>query len=68
MTTINVRVPDGLAEDIQSLVQGGRCLDAEDVALSALRDFVRRNRLDLQEEHQREDIEWAKTLKRTIHL
>jgi Arc/MetJ-type ribon-helix-helix transcriptional regulator len=60
MKTISVKVPDQVASEAKSFVKAG-CFDSEsDVFLAAIADFLRRNRIELVERFERQDIAWAK--------
>lgn len=58
MKSIKV-LPDRLAEELDAMVKAGWFSDEEEAMRLALREFVRRNRLELLERFQREDISWA---------
>jgi len=59
MKTLQLAVPDRLAEAIEALVQDGWFTDESELVRQALTEFVSRHRFQLQEEFQREDIRWA---------
>lgn len=59
MKTIELKVPDGLADRLEELVEAGWFRDQGEIARLALAEFVSRHRFELQERFQREDIEWA---------
>lgn len=59
MKSIKVELPDKLARELNAMVKAGWFSDEAEAMRSALRDFVRRNRLELLERFQREDIAWA---------
>ena len=63
MKTLALEVPDRVAQELESLVQAGWFNSEEEIVRLALAEFLRRNKLRLQEEHQREDIRWALRLK-----
>src|ERR1044071_1909207 len=63
MKTLEIEVPDQLARQIEELVRGGWFTDENELARQALGDFLRHHRLDLQEQHQLDDIAWARRLK-----
>lgn len=63
MKTLALEVPDRLAQELENLVQAGWFTNEEEVVRLALTEFLRRNKLRLQEEHQLEDIRWALSLK-----
>ena len=59
MKSIKVELPDKLARELNAMVKARWFSDEAEAMRSALRDFVRRNRLELLERFQREDIAWA---------
>lgn len=59
MKTISVELPDRAAKEIDELVRAGWFASESEVVRAAVLDFVRRNRVDLLERFQREDIAWA---------
>lgn len=59
MKSINVELPDKLAQELDAMVKSGWFSDEGEAMRLALREFVRRNRLELLERFQREDIAWA---------
>jgi Arc/MetJ-type ribon-helix-helix transcriptional regulator len=61
--TLAFKVPDRLAEELENLVQAGWFASEEEIVRLALAEFLKRNKLRLQEEHQLEDIRWALNLK-----
>jgi Arc/MetJ-type ribon-helix-helix transcriptional regulator len=63
MKTLELEVPDRLAQEIEDLVRSGWFVDENEIARQALTNFVRNHRLHLQEDFQREDIRWAMQLK-----
>jgi Arc/MetJ-type ribon-helix-helix transcriptional regulator len=63
LKTLALEVPDRLAQELENLVQAGWFTNEEEVVRLALTEFLRRNKLRLQEEHQLEDIRWALSLK-----
>ena len=60
MKTLSIDIPDNLAVQISDYVKAGFFSSEPDVILSAMSEFVRRNRVDMLERFAREDIEWAK--------
>jgi Arc/MetJ-type ribon-helix-helix transcriptional regulator len=64
MKSIKVELPDRLAEELDAMVKAGWFNNEAEAMRSALREFVRRNRLELLERFQREDIAWALKQKR----
>ncbi len=59
MTTLQVEVPERLAEEVAEAVRSGWFASEGEVVRFALTEFIRRERLHLIEEQQREDIRWA---------
>lgn len=59
MKTISVELPDRAAEEIDQLVRAGWFASESEAVRAAVLDFVRRNRVELLERFQREDIVWA---------
>ena len=59
MKTLQVEVPERLAEEVAEAVHSGWFASEGEVVRFALTDFLRRERLRLLEEQQREDIRWA---------
>lgn len=64
MKTISVAVPDKLGIEVENYVKKGWFSDESEVLKTALRDFVRHNRLKLMEQFMREDIDWALSIKK----
>jgi Arc/MetJ-type ribon-helix-helix transcriptional regulator len=63
MKTISVELPDRAAEEIDQLVRAGWFASESEAIRAAVLDFVRRNRVELLERFQRDDIAWALTQK-----
>ncbi len=59
MKTLQVELPDKVAEGLQALVKGGWFRDEAEAVRAAVGDFMRAHRLELLEKQQREDIAWA---------
>ena len=59
MKTISVELPDRAAEETGALVRAGWFASESEAIRAAVLDFVRRNRIELLERFQREDIAWA---------
>lgn len=57
--SINVEVPDQVADDIARMVRDGWFLSENELVRMALIEFLRTRRSDLQERFQREDLAWA---------
>jgi Arc/MetJ-type ribon-helix-helix transcriptional regulator len=65
MSTIQVDIPEVLAREVRHAVQAGWFGSEEEVVLDAARQFMQRQRLELSEEYQLRDIEWAAGLQPT---
>ncbi len=63
MKTLKVALPDQLARQLKDLVEQGWFLDEAELARQALSEFLQKQRFELQEQFQREDIRWALSLK-----
>lgn len=63
MKTLEIEVPDQLAREMEEVVRRGWFTDESELARQALGDFLRHHRLDLQEQHQLDDVAWALRLK-----
>ena len=61
--TLKVQLPDQLAKRIETLVEGGWFASEEELARLALSEFLRHHSFELQEQFQRDDIQWALSLK-----
>jgi len=59
MTSIQIELPDKLAEALDTMVQQGWFRSEEEVLRLALLEFLRRHRLELHEQFQRDDIAWS---------
>jgi Arc/MetJ-type ribon-helix-helix transcriptional regulator len=59
MKAITIEVPDKAAAEIDRYVRAGWFTSEAEVVRVAIRDFVRRNRVELLERFMREDIAWA---------
>ena len=59
MKTIEVKLPDKLAEEIDVIIKAGWFSSEGEIVRMALLEFIRRHRLELLERFQREDIAWA---------
>jgi Arc/MetJ-type ribon-helix-helix transcriptional regulator len=64
MKTLEIEVPDEVAEALTALVKKGWFASEAEAARLALADFVRHHRLELQEQFQRDDIAWALSLRK----
>jgi len=63
MKTLEVALPDRLARRVKELVEQGWFLDEAELARQALSEFLSKHRFELQEQFQREDVQWALSLK-----
>ena len=63
MRTLQIKLPDRLADEVEHLVEKGWFVSEGELARQALSEFVRRHRFELQEQFQRDDIRWALSLK-----
>lgn len=66
MKVISIEMPEKLAIELENYVKAGWFKDESEITLAALRDFVRRNRIELMERFMLEDIEWAKRQEKSI--
>ena len=59
MTSMQIELPDKLADAVQRLVQNGWFQTEQEIIRLALAEFIRRHQAELTEQFQREDIAWA---------
>jgi len=59
MKSVQVELPDKLADELDLLVKAGWFRSEGEAVRLALVEFVRRHRFELLERFQREDIAWA---------
>lgn len=59
MKTLQVEVTDELAIQIDQVLKEGWFNSREEIVRLALREYLDRQRLELTERFQREDIAWA---------
>lgn len=59
MKTLEIELPDALAERLEELVKAGWFTSEDEIGRLALAGFVGHHRFELQEQYQREDIAWA---------
>jgi Arc/MetJ-type ribon-helix-helix transcriptional regulator len=59
MKTLEIELPDALADKLDELVKAGWFTSENEIGRLALAEFVARHRFELQEQFQREDIAWA---------
>lgn len=60
MKVISIEMPEKIAIELASYIKAGWFKDETEITLTALREFIRRNRMELLERFNREDIEWAR--------
>lgn len=65
MKTMQLELPDQLAKEVGALVSKGWFVDESEAARFALQQLVERQRFQLMENQQLEDIAWAKAIKGT---
>ncbi|MGH9453228.1 MAG: ribbon-helix-helix domain-containing protein [Terriglobia bacterium] len=59
MKSLNVDLPDKVAEELSHLVKSGWFQSEAEVVRMALLEFLSSRRTGLEEKFQREDIDWA---------
>jgi Arc/MetJ-type ribon-helix-helix transcriptional regulator len=59
MKSVQIELPDKLAEALNTIVQQGWFRSEEEVLRFALQEFLRRHHLAVHEQFQRDDIAWA---------
>lgn len=59
MKTIKVPLPEKLGIEVENYVKSGWFANEAELLRTALREFIRNNRLKLMEQFMKEDIEWA---------
>ncbi len=59
MKQLQVELPDKVADELGAMVRDGWFQSEHEAVRLALLEFIRRRRLELMEEFQREDIAWA---------
>ncbi len=59
MKTLKLELPDRVAESMAELVRTGWFVDEAEIVRQALAEFTQRQRLQLREQFQREDVRWA---------
>jgi Arc/MetJ-type ribon-helix-helix transcriptional regulator len=59
MKTLELELPDALADKLEELVKEGWFTDKGEIGRLAVAELVGRHRFELQERFQREDIAWA---------
>jgi len=63
LKTFKIDVPERLAQQVEDLVTAGWFANSEELTRLALAEFVQRHPFELQEQFQRDDIQWALSLK-----
>lgn len=61
MKSLQLEIPDQLAQEIEVLVGKGWFADGSELMRLALVEFIRRHRFELMEQFQRDDISWAQS-------
>jgi hypothetical protein len=64
MNSLTLDIPDNLASETEAFVSGGVFGSQKEVVIAALADFMRHYRPVLMDQFAREDIQWAKQLKK----
>ena len=64
MVMTTVEIPESLLNETHSFVSSGMFSSDRDVVVAALSEFIRHHHPELAEQFAREDIEWAKGLRR----
>lgn len=59
MKSMQIELPDKLAQELDAMVKAGWFRNEAEVVRWVLLEFVRRHRLELLERFQQEDIAWA---------
>ena len=59
MKTLQVELPDQISREVNDAVESGKFESADEVVRVALREFISRQRFELQEQQQLQDIAWA---------
>ncbi|MCS7065084.1 MAG: ribbon-helix-helix domain-containing protein [Fimbriimonadales bacterium] len=65
MTTLQVELPERLAQMLREMVQEGWFVSEQEVVRAALHEFFQRHHRLLAEQFLLEDIEWARRLAQT---
>ena len=59
MKTLQVELPDQMAQEVETAVETGKFENATEVVRAALREFISHRRFELMEQQQLNDIAWA---------
>lgn len=60
---MKIQLPDQLAKQVEALIEAGWFASEEELTRLALAEFLRHHSFELQEQFQRDDIQWALNLK-----
>ncbi|MCX7421621.1 MAG: ribbon-helix-helix domain-containing protein [Planctomycetia bacterium] len=60
MKTMTLELSEQLATDVDNAVKAGWFTDPQEAIRQAVREFLNSRRLQLQEQQQLEDVEWAR--------
>ncbi len=66
MKPLSIELPEKLAAEIKRYVKAGWFESEAEVVQTALREFIRRNRIELMEGFLKEDISWARKHKKAV--
>ena len=66
MKPLSIELPEKLAAELKRYVKAGWFESEAEVVQTALREFIRRNRIELMEGFLKEDIEWARKQKKSV--
>lgn len=59
MVTINVEIPDRLNAELEELIRDGLFRNQSEILRFAALDYVKRRKLEVIEQQQRDDVAWA---------
>ena len=59
MKTLQVELPDQMAQEVETAVETGKFENVTEVVRAALREFISHRRFELMEQQQLNDIAWA---------
>lgn len=66
MKPLSIELPEKLAAEVKRYVEAGWFESEAEVVQTALREFIRRNRIELMEGFLKEDISWARRQKKAM--
>ncbi len=66
MKSLSIELPEKLAAEVKRYVKAGWFDSEAAVIQTALREFIRRNRIELMEGFLKEDISWARRQKKAL--